>query len=68
MRVQNVMATVGSLLLAAAGSVAAQTPLASSTRSAVDAVVGNQVLQVRYLGDSPFAGIGSNLDYGVLLF
>jgi hypothetical protein len=67
MRVKNVMATVGSLLLAAAGSVAAQTPLASSTRSAVDAVVGNQVLQVRYLGDSPFAGLGSNLDYGVLL-
>jgi YfaZ precursor len=67
MRAQIVMAAMGCVLLAAAGSAAAQTPLASSTRSAVDAVVGNQVLQVRYLGQSPFAGIGSNLDYGVLL-
>lgn len=67
MRAQIVLAAMGSVLLAAAGSAAAQTPLASSTRSAVDAVIGNQVLQVRYLGQSPFAGIGSNLDYGVLL-
>jgi hypothetical protein len=44
-----------------------QTPLASSSHSAVDAVVGNRVLQVRYLGPSPLSGAGSNLDYGVLL-
>jgi hypothetical protein len=67
MRVQIARATIGSLLLAAAGSVAAQTPPAPDTRSAIDAVVGNQVLQVRYLSPSPFADVGSNLDYGVLL-
>jgi hypothetical protein len=65
-RVCFVVATLG-CLSAATGSVSAQTPLASGTRSAVDAVVGNQVLQLRYLGESPFRGIGSNLDYGVLL-
>jgi YfaZ precursor len=45
----------------------AQTPLASSSESAVDATVGNEVLQLRYLGRSPFSGIASDLDYGVLL-
>jgi hypothetical protein len=60
-------AIIGSVFALTAGFVAAQTPLASSTRSAVDAVVGNQVLQVRYLGPSPLAGVGNNLDYGVLL-
>jgi hypothetical protein len=57
----------GVCLVLAVGTAAAQTPLGSTTRRAVDAVVGNQVLQVRYLDQSPFAGVGNNLDYGVLL-
>jgi YfaZ precursor len=56
------------LILSIAGLPAAsQTPLASSTESALDATVGNQVLQLRYLAKSPFADIGSSLDYGALL-
>jgi hypothetical protein len=47
--------------------VSAQMPIAQSTQTAVEAVVGNRVLQARYFGGSPFSGIGSNLDYGVLL-
>jgi hypothetical protein len=56
------------LILSIAGLPAAsQTPLASSTESALDATVGNQVLQLRYLAKSPFADIGGSLDYGALL-
>jgi hypothetical protein len=58
---------VGALAITLSELAAAQTPLGSSTQSAVDAVAGNKILQLRYLGPSPFAGIGSNLDYGVLL-
>ncbi len=54
------------LLTVAGAPVLAQTPIARSTQSAVEAVVGNRVLQARYLGPSPF-GVGGNLDYGVLL-
>jgi len=57
------------LLLSAVGCipVVAQTPLAPSTHSAVEAVIGNQVLQARYLGGSPFRSIPGNVDYGLLL-
>jgi hypothetical protein len=60
--------TVGlGLAFLAQHSAMAQLPVARDTQSAVEAVVGNQVLQARYYGRSPFSGIGSNLDYGVLL-
>ncbi|HVO47497.1 MAG TPA: YfaZ family outer membrane protein [Steroidobacteraceae bacterium] len=55
------------MLMLASTSLMAQTPLDSSTASAVDATVGNRVLQLRYLTPAPFSGIGGNLDYGVLL-
>jgi hypothetical protein len=55
------------MLLATVGGLSAQTPLGATTHSALDATVGNQVLQLRYLTPSPFASVGSNLDYGVLL-
>jgi len=67
MKPHLVARTIGCLLAAGALPLAAQPPLATSTRSAVDATVGNQVLQLRYLTNSPFNGIGNNVDYGVLL-
>jgi len=54
-------------LLAMAPPLPAQTPLATSGERAVDATVGNRVLQLRYLGGSPLADVGGNLDYGALL-
>jgi len=45
----------------------AQTPIDSSTQRAVEAVIGNQVLQARYYGASPFRDIGANAAYGLLL-
>ncbi len=45
----------------------AQTPLGAPGERAAEATAGNQVLQLRYLGGSPLAGVGSNLDYGFLL-
>jgi hypothetical protein len=47
--------------------VLAQTPLAETTARALDATVGNQVLQLRYLDRSPLSQAQGNLDYGVLL-
>jgi hypothetical protein len=44
-----------------------QTPLAESTARAIDATVGNQVLQLRYLDQSPLSQAQGNLDYGLLL-
>ena len=67
MKTPSSAAIVMCLLGVAAMPAAAQSPLATTTESAVDATVGNQVLQLRYLGKSPFSGIGSNLDYGALL-
>ena len=65
------LSAVAMALLAGACSVSglslAQTPLASATDRAVDATVGNRVLQLRYLGPSPITDIGSSLDYGALL-
>jgi YfaZ precursor len=55
-------------VLAGARPATAQTPLATPGERAVDATIGNDVLQVRYLGGgSPISGIGSSFDYGVLL-
>jgi hypothetical protein len=46
----------------------AQTPLAQPGERAVDATVGNDVLQLRYLGAAPpLTGVGGNLDFGALL-
>jgi hypothetical protein len=45
----------------------AQAPPRPDTTRAIDATIGNQVLQLRYLTDTPLTGIRSNLDYGVLL-
>ena len=53
--------------LVSVGTLLAQTPLAESSASAIDATVGNQVLQLRYLGQSPISQAPGNLDYGVLL-
>ena len=66
MRSWSVILLAGCALMASVVS-PAQTPLASSSESAAEATVGNRVLQLRYLGQSPFSGIGSNLDYGLLL-
>lgn len=55
-------------VLGVALPLAAQTPLATPDERAIDATVGNQVLQLRYLGaDAPIKDVPSNLDYGVLL-
>jgi hypothetical protein len=56
----------GSALLLV-GPLSAQAPPAPDTTRAVDATIGNQVLQLRYLTDTPLKGVRSNLDYGVLL-
>jgi hypothetical protein len=46
----------------------AQTPLAQPGERAVDATIGNDVLQLRYLGGAaPLSGVGGNLDFGALL-
>jgi hypothetical protein len=46
----------------------AQTPLAQPGERAVDATIGNDVLQLRYLGAAPpLSGVGGNLDFGALL-
>jgi YfaZ precursor len=67
MNARAVQASCGWVLALAAQPLVAQTPIDVTTKSAVEAVIGNQVLQLRYLGQSPFSGIGSNLDYGALL-
>lgn len=62
------LAVLTSCMLGAAAMGAAQTPLAQNGAQAVDATVGNDVLQLRYLGPSPFTGVGSSdLDFGALL-
>lgn len=54
-------------LMLAAGAAQAQEPRSPDTHSAVSAVIGNSVLQVRYLTQSPFEQVKSDLDYGLLL-
>jgi len=57
-----------SCMLGATTLVPAQTPLAQTGAQAVDATVGNDVLQLRYLGPAPFTSVGaSDLDFGALL-
>jgi hypothetical protein len=65
----RVLVWVAMLGLVAAGSRAvAQSPLGANTGSAVEGVVGNKVLQLRYLTQSePWAGVPGNLDVGALL-
>src|SRR5690242_19131366 len=53
--------------LLSSGAAFGQTPLAESSARAIDAAVGNQVLQLRYLDHSPFSQPPGSLDYGVLL-
>lgn len=55
------------LTLAAAAPLYAQEPRPPGTADAIDAVVGNSVLQLRYLTPSPVAQVGGDLDYGLLL-
>ena len=56
-----------SWVLVCAGPAEAQTPLAQPGERAAEATVGNDVLQLRYLGNSPWASVGGNLDVGALL-
>ena len=65
----RLLATVVMLgvLGATAGPAAAQEPLGANTNTAMEGVVGNKVLQLRYLTQSPFAGVAGNLDIGALL-
>lgn len=66
MRTQWIVVLMG-LMLGSMRLAAAQTPLAQPGERAVDATVGNEVLQLRYLGAAAPAGVGSNLDFGALL-
>jgi len=67
MKVWRAIAVTSSMLVVT-GVCAAQTPLANTGERAVDATVGNQVLQLRYLAPSPFTSVGnSDLDFGALL-
>jgi hypothetical protein len=54
-------------LLLAAGGVGAQVPRSADTNRAVDATIGNRVLQLRYLTESPIGPAKSDLDYGLLV-
>lgn len=59
--------TLAALALLAAGALHAQEPLPPDTPAAVDGVIGNSVLQLRYLAPAPFGGLRGDLDYGLLL-
>ncbi|MEA3160886.1 MAG: YfaZ precursor [Gammaproteobacteria bacterium] len=65
MRVSIVM--ICGLLLVGTGTAEAQQPRPPDTKSTVDATIGNSILQVRYLSESPFGPARSDLDYGLLL-
>jgi hypothetical protein len=61
---------LGFLLLLGGGALRAQEPRPSGTTTAVEAMGGNSVLQLRYLAPSPWQATGrgrSDLDYGFLL-
>src|SRR5689334_12608354 len=55
------------LTLAITGSLRAQEALPPDVVRAIDGTVGNDVLQLHYLTQSPFSGIKSNMGYGMLL-
>lgn len=61
--------TLGLLLLVAGRALHAQEPRPTGVTTAVEAMGGNSVLQLRYLAPSPWetAGGRSDLDYGFLL-
>jgi hypothetical protein len=65
MRIPTVLTSA--LALLAAVPLRAQAPPAPDTTHAIEAAIGNKVLQLRYLTDTPLTGVRSNLDYGVLL-
>jgi hypothetical protein len=54
-------------LLLVAGAASAQEPRLPDTKSSIDATIGNTVLQVRYLTQSPLGPARTDLDYGLLL-
>jgi hypothetical protein len=61
---------LGALLLVAGSAVHAQEPRSNDTTTAIEAMGGNSVVQLRYLAPSPWAVTGegrSDLDYGFLL-
>jgi hypothetical protein len=61
---------LGLLLFLAGGALRAQQPRPTNTATAVEAMGGNSVVQLRYLSPSPWAATGrgrSDLDYGFLL-
>ncbi len=66
MRIRGPM--LGVLALAVAGPIWAQEPPPRGTGPAIDATIGNQALQLRYLAPSPLTRQAtSDLDYGLLL-
>ena len=61
---------LGFLLLLAGSALHAQAPRPADTTTAIEAMGGNSVAQLRYLSPSPWAATGrgsSDLDYGFLL-
>lgn len=61
---------LGFLFLFAGGALHAQEPRTAGTTTAIEAMGGNSVAQLRYLAPSPWAATGrgrSDLDYGFLL-
>ncbi|HZT02420.1 MAG TPA: YfaZ family outer membrane protein [Steroidobacteraceae bacterium] len=61
---------LGALLLFAASAVHAQEPRSNDSTTAIEAMGGNSVVQLRYLAPSPWEVTGpgrSDLDYGFLL-
>lgn len=55
------------ILMLAAGAAPAQEPRPSDSARAVEATVGNTILQVRYFTESPLGPAKSDLDFGILL-
>ena len=55
------------LALTAMEPALAQEPTPAGTGPAIDAVIGNNVLQLRYIAASPLTQATSDLDYGLLL-
>jgi hypothetical protein len=55
------------LALVAAQQLYAQEPRPAGTARAIDATIGNSVMQLRYLTPSPITQLQGDLDYGFLL-
>jgi hypothetical protein len=54
-------------LMLVAGAVRAQAPRPVDSNRAIEATIGNRVLQLRYLTESPVGPAKSDLDYGFLV-